>query len=249
MELKLLMSMLRKRLWIIVVFVIVCTLGTGYYSMYYMTPIYEASTTLIVTKSNLDREGKPALDMNEINSNIMLINSYKVIVSSATIMDKVVQSYPELKVSSEDLMERIKVVTTQNSQIITLEMRDPSYEHAMQIVNAVSQVFKSEIPRIMKVDNISILDTAKPKTSPEAVSPNMLLNSVIALVASFMLAIGVVLIKEYLNDTVENEQDVERYLELTTLGSIRKIKKKDMRTRSRRRSKEQMGEKYASLSQ
>ncbi|HEY2493543.1 MAG TPA: hypothetical protein VGI33_11605 [Paenibacillus sp.] len=119
----------------------------------------------------------------------------------------------------------------------------------MQIVNAISQVFKAEIPRIMKVDNISLLDIAKPKSSAEVVGPNVLLNSMIAFVASFMFAVGVFLVKEYLNDTVESEQDVERYLELTTLGSIRKIKKKDMQKSPRCRSKKQLGEKYASISQ
>lgn len=130
-----------------------------------------------------------------------------------------------------------------------MKIQDPSYKHSMQIVNAISQVFKAEIPRIMKVDNISLLDIAKPKSSAEVVGPNVLLNSMIAFVASFMFAVGVFLVKEYLNDTVESEQDVERYLELTTLGSIRKIKKKDMQKSPRCRSKKQLGEKYASISQ
>lgn len=196
----------------------------------------------------MDSQGKPSLDMNQINSNILLINSYKVIISSATIMDKVVQSYPELKVSSEDLMERIKVITTQNSQIITLQIRDSSYKQAMQIVNAIGKVFKDEIPRIMKVDNISILDLARPQLEAQPVSPKVKINIVIAFVASLMLAIGIVLLIEYLDDTIKNEQDIERYLGLTTLGTIQKIKKRDLRQSSRRRSKEKAGEKYASVS-
>lgn len=248
MELKLLISMIRKRLWLIIVFVIISSSGAGVYSIYFMTPIYEASSTLIINKSNMDSEGKPTLDMNQINSNILLINSYKVIISSATIMDKVVQNYPELKVSSEDLMQRIKVVTTQNSQIITLQIRDSNYEQAMQIVNAIGKVFKDEIPRIMKVDNISILDLAKPQLEAQPVGPNVKLNIVIAFVASLMLAIGIVLLIEYLDDTIKNEQEVEEFLGLTTLGTIQKIKKKDLQKRSRSRSKEQAGEKYASVS-
>ncbi|OAB47082.1 hypothetical protein PBAT_08475 [Paenibacillus antarcticus] len=249
MELKLLISMIRKRLWMIIVFVILCSSSVGIYTIYFTTPIYEASSTLIINKSNMDSEGKPTLDMNQINSNILLINSYKVIISSATIMDKVVKSYPELKVSSEDLMERIKVITTQNSQIITLQIRDSNYEQAMQIVNAIGKVFKDEIPHIMKVDNISILDLAKPQLDVQPVSPKVKIYIVIAFVASLMLAIGIVLLIEYLDDTIKNEQDVERYLGLTTLGTIQKIKKKDLRKRSRSRSKEQAGEKYASVSQ
>jgi len=248
MELKLLISMIRKRLWMIIVFVILCSSCVGIYTIYFTTPIYEASSTLIINKSNMDSQGKPTLDMNQINSNILLINSYKVIISSATIMDKVVQSYPELKVSSEDLMERIKVITTQNSQIITLQIRDSSYEQAMQIVNAIGKVFKDEIPRIMKVDNISILDLARPQLEAQPVSPKVKINIVIAFVASLMLAIGIVLLIEYLDDTIKNDQDVERYLGLTTLGTIQKIKKRDLRQGSRGRSKEKAGEKYASVS-
>ncbi|GIP27542.1 capsular polysaccharide biosynthesis protein [Paenibacillus sp. J23TS9] len=249
MELKLMIQMLRKRLWLIVAFVMICTAGAGLYSKYMITPMYEASSTLIVNKMNLDQEGARGLDLNEITSNIMLINSYKVIITSASIMDKVVQQHPDMQVTSTELIDKLQVITAQNSQVITLKMRDPSYDHAMNIVNAVSKVFKEEIPRIMKVDNITILDNAKPQKNPVPVSPKLKVNVALAFAASFLLAVGIVLMLEYLDDTVRNEYDVERYLELTTLGAIRKMKKRDLKTRSSARSKKQAGEKYAPLSQ
>jgi len=249
MELKLMIQMLRKRLWLIVVFVVICTAGAGLYSKYMITPMYEASSTLIVNKMNLDQEGARGLDLNEITSNIMLINSYKVIITSASIMDKVVQQHPDMQVTSTELIDKLQVITAQNSQVITLKMRDPSYNRAMKIVNAVSQVFKEEIPRIMKVDNITLLDNAKPQNNPVPVSPKLKMNVALAFAASFLLAVGIVLLLEYLDDTVRNEYDVERYLELTTLGAIRKMKKRDLKTRSSARSKKQAGEKYAPLSQ
>ncbi|GIO53017.1 hypothetical protein BCV73_05845 [Paenibacillus sp. SSG-1] len=249
MEFKLLLQMLRKRLWLIVLVVVLCSAGTGAYSIYVMKPVYEASSTMIVNKSNLDSEGKPTLDINEINSNIMLINSYKVIITSASVMDKVVRQYPSLNVTTQDLRDRVSVETAQNSQIIELKVRDASYEQAMNIVNAVSRVFKDEIPLIMKVDNISILDNAAPKSSPKPVVPNVKLYTATAFVISLMAAVCLVLFLEYLDDTIKSEEDVERYLELTTLGSVRKMKKKDLRSRSTDRSKKQAGEKYASVSQ
>lgn len=249
MELKLMMQMLRKRLWLLIAFVAVCTAGAGLYSQYLMTPEYEAESTLIVNKMSMDRNGSLSPDVNEITSNIMLINSYKVIITSAAIMDKVVERHPELDVDSRDLADKLQVVTMQNSQVITLKMRDPSYERAMNIVNSVSQVFREEIPRIMKIDNISILDTAKAQSDPVPVSPKIKLNMAVAFAASFLLAVGLVLLLEYLDDTVKNEYDVERYLGLTTLGAIRKMKKRDLRTRTSARAKKQAGEKYATLSQ
>lgn len=249
MEVKVLMSILKKRIWLIAGFVLICTLGIGYYSKYVMIPVYEASTTLIVNKSNMDRDGSPSLDINQINSNIMLINSYKVILSSASIMDRVVQKHPELGLASEDLRERIHIVTTQNSQIITLKIQDTSYEQAMLIVNAISYVFQEEIPEIMKVDNISILDTAKPQESAVPVSPRVALMVVITFVASLMIAVGLVLLMEYMDDTVKTEEDIERYLELPTLGAVGKIKRKDLSFRTKKQSKKQAGEQYASVSQ
>ncbi|MEC0238981.1 Wzz/FepE/Etk N-terminal domain-containing protein [Paenibacillus dokdonensis] len=249
MELKLMIQMLRKRLWLIVAFVVICTAGAGLYSKYMITPMYEASSTLIVNKMNLDQEGARGLDLNEITSNIMLINSYKVIITSASIMDKVVQQHPDMQITSAELIDKLQVITAQNSQVITLKMRDPSYDRAMKIVNAVSQVFKEEIPRIMKVDNITLLDNAKPQKNPVPVSPKLKVNVALAFAASFLLVVGIVLLLEYLDDTVRNEYDVERYLELTTLGAIQKMKKRDLKTRSSARSKKQAGEKYAPLSQ
>ncbi|MFC7678313.1 YveK family protein [Paenibacillus sp. GCM10028914] len=249
MELKVLMSMLKKRIWLIAGFVLICTLGVGYYSKFIMIPVYEASTTLIVNKSNMDSNGGPSLDINQINSNIMLINSYKVILSSASIMDKVVQKHPGLGLNSEDLRERINIITTQNSQIITLKIQDTSYEQAMQIVNAISYVFQQEIPQIMKVDNISILDEAKPQESAVPVSPKVAMNVVITFAASLMIAVGLVLLREFMDDTVKTEEDIERYLELATLGTVGKIKKKDIRVKTKKQSKKQAGEQYASVSQ
>ncbi|MEC0369191.1 YveK family protein [Paenibacillus chibensis] len=248
MELKLMIQMLKKRLWLIIAFVVVCTAGAGLYSKYMMTPVYQAESTLIVNKMNSD-QGARGLDLNEINSNIMLINSYKVIITSASIMDKVVQQHPELKATSQELIDRLQVITVQNSQVITLKMRDSSYDRAMSIVNAVSKVFKEEIPQIMKVDNISILDTAKPQKNPTVVSPRLKVNMAVAFAVSFLIVVGIVLLLEYLDDTVKNEYDVERYLEMTTLGAIRKMKKSDLRTRSSAGTKKQAGENYAPLSQ
>lgn len=243
------LSIIRKRLWQISLGVLLCSLGAWYYSQYAMTPVYEASATLIVNKSSQDNEGSPSLDINQINSNIMLINSYKVILSSASIMDKVVSDNPELNVTSEELRDRIEVVTTQNSQIIVLKMQDGSYEQARRIVNAISKVFQQEIPEIMKVDNITILDVAQPQTDAKPVSPKKALNIILAAVVSLMIGIGLVLALEYFDDTVKTEKDIEKYLDLALLGTVGKMKKKDLRLRSKARTKKQAGESYAPLSQ
>ncbi len=63
-----------------------------------------------------------------------------------------------------------------------------------------------------------------PAQIPSApISPNILQNVLLAAAAGLVLAGGVVLLLEYLDDTIKSSEDVERILKHTTLGSIARI--------------------------
>jgi capsular polysaccharide biosynthesis protein len=100
----------------------------------------------------------------------------------------------------------------------------------VQIVNAVAKVFVDEIPKLMSVDNVSILNEAKLKDSPVPVKPNPKLNIAISIVVALMIGIGLAFLLEYLDDTVKTEQDVREILDLPTIAVIPKIKKKELDT-------------------
>ncbi len=55
------------------------------------------------------------------------------------------------------------------------------------------------------------------------ISPNIPQNVALAAAAGFVFAIGVVLLLEYLDDTIKTSEDVQRVLKLTTIGSIARI--------------------------
>lgn len=73
-----------------------------------------------------------------------------------------------------------------NTQVMTLVVRDNSYQRAAEIVNAISLVFKDEIPNLFNVENVSILNEAKvnPLIEPGPVEPNVLMNMAIAFIVS-----------------------------------------------------------------
>lgn len=55
------------------------------------------------------------------------------------------------------------------------------------------------------------------------ISPNVTQNVLLAAAAGLVLAIGVVLLLEYLDDTIKNAEDVQRVMELSVLGNIARI--------------------------
>jgi len=225
------LKIIRKRIWMILALVVVSCLATGIVSYFFIKPTYEASTKLIVNKSN-DAAGAQPLDYNTLNMNLKLVDTYKEIIKTPRIMDKVVQQHPELGLTAAELIDKVQVSSVNNTQVMTLKVDDRSYERAAGIVNAVSEVFRQEIPQIMKVDNVSLLNEAQPQDDPVPVKPNKKLNIAISFVVALMIGVGIAFLLEYFDDTIKTEEDIRTYLDLPTLAMITKIRDEDVEWKS-----------------
>jgi capsular polysaccharide biosynthesis protein len=93
-------------------------------------------------------------------------------------------------------------------------------------------VFQQQVPILMNVDNVQILTEAKMSANPQPVSPNKTLNMAIAFVLGAMVGVGLAFLLEYLDNTIKNEQDVEKHLELPVLGVISQMSDEAVRTQS-----------------
>jgi capsular polysaccharide biosynthesis protein len=217
---------------LITAIVLVSSLLVGIYSIYYVSPTYEASTKLLINHNERLGSGSQAVDWNTVNTNIMLMNSYKEIIQSEAILNKVAEKHPEYGLTGKMLMNFITAASTPDSQIMTVNVLDGSYERAVSIANAVAEEFKRQIPSIMKVDNVAILSIADPKDPPSQVSPNPPLNVILAFLLASMFSIGLVFLLDYLDDTIKTEADAEKILGLPTLSLIHSIRKDDMTPKS-----------------
>lgn len=221
----------RKRLALIVIFVLVCTAAAGVYTKLFKDPIYEASTKIIVNRTT-ESLAVGALDINAINSNIKMIETYKEVIKTPAILGKVAEQYPQLGLSAKELAKMIKVSSVNDTQVMTLAVEDESYYRAAEVVNAISVVFQKEIPNIFQVENVSILNEAVLDDQPAPVSPNLTLNIVIAFVVSLMVAVGIAFLLEYMDDTIKTEADVERYLGQPTLAMVARVEASEFQTGS-----------------
>ncbi|VTR27460.1 Capsular polysaccharide type 8 biosynthesis protein cap8A [Actinobacillus pleuropneumoniae] len=250
MELKQYFRVIQKKWWLIVIIVIIAMAAAGVKSFYFTTPIYAANAKLIVNQSSGD--GAATLNASTIQTSIFLINSYKEIIKSSAVMNKVVEKYPELGESPAQLAAKISVTSANNSQVMNLLYQDTSYEKAVKVVNGVSTVFKEQIPNIMNVDNITILSEADSTITPAPINLNPLMNILISFVVSLILAIGFVFLLDYLDDTLEAEAEIIEIMNVPVLAVVGKISKSDLRksTRAKAIEKQKVGEnQYATLNQ
>jgi capsular polysaccharide biosynthesis protein len=151
-----------------------------------------------------------------------MINTYSVIIKSPAILEKVITEL-ELDQSVEQLSDKITIISQENSQVFSLTVQDRDPSQAVKIANTVSATFQKEIKDIMNVDNVSLLAKAEIKENPTPVKPNPLLNMAIAVVVGLIAGVGLAFLLEYMDNTIKDEDDIEKLLELPILGSIQKI--------------------------
>ncbi|MED3910376.1 Wzz/FepE/Etk N-terminal domain-containing protein [Peribacillus simplex] len=209
---------LKKRWKLIMLLTLIAALISGSISYFLLTPVYESSTQMLVNQKKSENQ----LDYNQIQSNIDMINTYSVIIKSPAILEKVIDEL-ELEQSVDQLSEKITINSQENSQVFSLTVQDSNPTKAVEIANTVSETFQKEIKDIMNVDNVSVLAKAEIKDEPTPVKPNPLLNIAIAVVVGLMAGVGLAFLLEYMDNTIKDEDDIERLLELPILGSIQKI--------------------------
>nr|WP_255654818.1 Wzz/FepE/Etk N-terminal domain-containing protein [Cohnella sp. REN36] len=239
-ELKQYLKIIRKKLWLIALIVVVVCVLVGVKSYVFTTPLYQANAKIIVNQVSKSG-GSATVNYSDVQTNIMLINSYKEIIRSAAILNKVVETYPDLKASPREMASNISVSSANNSQVMNLTYVDTSYREAAKKVNAIASVFKDQIPSIMKVDNITILNQAEENASGSPINTNPIVTLLIGFVVSIMLALGLVFLLDYLDQTYKTEAELEEDLGLPVLASVTRIKKSDSK-RSRTTKNEKVGE-------
>ncbi|WP_159882577.1 YveK family protein [Paenibacillus puerhi] len=243
MEPKELVRVLKKRSWIVLLVVIIATITTAVYNQYNYHPIYQASTKVIVNKTvELEELGNKQMDLGSMAYSIRLIDTYKEIIRTPAVMGKVVQRYPDLNLTTAELSQIINVQSINNTQVMTISVRDFSYERAMNVVNAVTAVFQTEIPEIMKVNNIEILHTAEMKERPVPINQKSNMYVFISAFVALVFALGVVLLLEFLDDTLKSEQDVAQVMGLEMLAAVPVMKKNQMKSLKQARPRSQGGE-------
>jgi len=217
LDLREIFGILKRRKKLIVLITLLTTLASGVFSSFFITPIYDASTEILVNKS--ENEQGSVYNINDINTDLKLISTYSVIIKSPRIIDIVIEEY-KFDILEEELVNKIKINTVKDSQVMKITVEDPDQHDAARMANAIAAVFKREIVNIMNVDNVQILTEAKNEAIPAPVKPNTTLNIAIAFVLGLMVSVGLSFLLEYLDNTIKTEEEVERLLGYPVLGII-----------------------------
>jgi len=216
-----LMTILKKRWLLIALSTLLAAAISGILSYFMLAPVYQSSTQILVNERNSSNQ----TDTTFLQSNVDLIDTYRDIIKSPIILEKVIHNL-QLNTTIENLNKNINITSQQNSQVFTLVVQNHNAQQAVEIANNISETFQRDIQTIMKVDNVSILAKAELKQNPIPIKPNKVLNITIGILVGFMFGSGLALLMEILDNTLKNEEDIIDVLGVTLVGTIPKIENK-----------------------
>ena len=188
-------KIIRKRLGLILFSALIVTILGSIYTFFIASPVYTASTQLVVKLPNSD--------------NLDTINQ---VIVSPVILDKVQSN---LNLSDDSFQKQVTAANQTNSQVITLTVKYSNPYIAQKIADETAKIFSSDAAKLLNVTNVNILSKAKAQTTP--ISPKPKLYLAISVIVGLVLGLAIALLKELFDNKINKEEDIEA-LGLTVLG-------------------------------
>ena len=179
-----------------------------------MTPLYSASSMMYVMPDNSNSNSSTLSDMQVGQQ---LTSDYSSMIESRSFMEDVIKKL-NLTIDYQQLLEKVEVTNPTSSRILQVTVNDPNPQTAADIANEVASVAESKLKEITGMQAIKIYEEAAVPDRPS--SPSLKKNCALGLLAGLILAMAVVTILYLLDDTIKTEDDIEKYLGMTTLAVL-----------------------------
>lgn len=200
------------------------------YAKLMITPQYRSTTSIYV----INQQASDSVNTSDLQAGLLLTNDYVNMITSRSVLEKVVNSM-NLDYSYGTLRGKLSVSSTSNTRIIDITVEDPDPYEAKRLADAIREAATEKILSVMAIDAINIFEEGNIAQSPS--SPNVKKITLIGFAAGFLLAAALVILNYLLNDSVRTPDDVEKYLGLSTLGSIPLDEVKDEQNRKNQKLK------------
>ncbi|CYU30263.1 Wzz/FepE/Etk N-terminal domain-containing protein [Streptococcus suis] len=212
---------LLKTIWrkkFLILLTAVLTAGLAFvYSSFLVTPQYESTTRIYVVSQNV--EAGAGLTNQELQAGTYLVKDYREIILSQDVLTQVAT---ELNLK-ESLKEKISVSIPVDTRIVSISVRDADPNEAARIANSLRTFAAQKVAEVTKGSDVTTLEEAVPAEAPT--TPNTKRNILLGLLAGGILATGLVLVMEVLDDRVKRPQDIEEVMGLILLGIVPDSKK------------------------
>ncbi|MFQ6968003.1 MAG: Wzz/FepE/Etk N-terminal domain-containing protein [Gemmiger qucibialis] len=183
-------------------------------SKFLMNPKYDSSALMIV---NTRQDVNANVTSDQINSATKLVSTYSIIIKSDTVLQQVIDNLG-LNLTYAKLNKRVTVAAVDDTQVMKITVQSDSPEWARQVCEQIITVAPDVIKEAVEAGSVKVI--SNPSLATEPVSPNIMKNTMLAAAVGFVLVIGIIVLQVLLDNKINTEEDVTKYLDMTVLGVI-----------------------------
>lgn len=206
------LELLRKGFKVIIASVVIFTVLAGVYATINMKPIYTATVKIFAGKNEDIQSDYSSSELNSYNT---LINSYIEIIKTDDFMKKVIKK-GSLDMAPSQLMGGLGFTIAQNAPILTISYTSGSPELSEKVVSTLSKEFEVGVKEIILNTYTKVIESVKVVEKLPAKSRVISMG----FMAGLIVGIALVIVMDYLDDTISKREELEKLLPIPVLGEL-----------------------------
>ena len=235
-NLKELLSYFISKIWIVFITFGLLIMFSVVNTKFIKVPLYNSSTTIVLTINN-ESELNTSITQNDITINQKLVATYRQIIKSRRVLDKVIENL-ELDMEASTLSKKVSVTNETDTELLKITVSDEDPELAAMIADEIAKVFSEDIVDIYNIKNVSIIDKALVSEIPYNIK--LVKDAIIFGMLGIVLGLGIIFIMFYFDTTIKNSEEIEEKIGLPVLGVVPAIDN-GKKLKARRKSEKKKG--------
>ncbi|MBQ0059653.1 MAG: polysaccharide export protein [Lachnospiraceae bacterium] len=207
-----LVRVLWHRAWILAIAFVIGAVTFALGTITFITPTYTASSTIYILSR--DSELSALADLQVGN---LMVQDFQIIAKTREVMNIVIDDLG-LEMTTGQLSSKVYVSNPEDSHMLRISVVDTNPQRAADISNDLANVLREQIAEIMDTDKPSSVEKAvvpKQKSGPSTKKNTLMGGMFFA-----MIVAAIFIMRHLMDDTIKDEDDVEKYLGLKVLAAI-----------------------------
>ncbi len=185
------------------------------------TPMYQSSSMLLILSRTSETNNSTTTSTSDFQIGTQLIEDLSVIATSDAVMEEVakaVQEQNDLTLTTAEITDMVTVKVQDNTRILEISATNADPDVAYTIAETMTTKTSEQMAEITQTNPATVI--AEPKIADEPVDNGMTKNLAIGILLGLVLVGGIYTVKFLVNDRIQDEDDIEKYLEVGVLAVI-----------------------------
>lgn len=205
---------LKKKLWLVLAVTLLCGSIAGVFAGVVMEPVYTSTTKMLVLTKETTLSSLADLQMGS-----QLAQDYRILIESRPVMEEVLETCGlSDEMEYEELKGKMTIENLDDSRILSISIEDSDPERAKTLTDTIAQSSSDYIAESMEITPPKIIEEGEIPT--EKTGPSVLKFMAMGMFLGFLAMAGAVVVQTILNDTIQSEEDIQKYLGVSALAVV-----------------------------